>query len=206
MRTLKSLTLTFALLLSIFAATGAASAASPFKKISGGLLHVSSGVIFPARVGVFRFEQTKIYGSAGRDVGAEYDVLPLLRGDVYVYPLGSYAKDFNGEARVQLHSGDMLIIQPGTNGSVHKFDIKKTMGSALLITEFGELPKWALDDIQAAIDGQAGGNPPPQGGKDPTGSGAISQKTAASPSPGSRQFPPPPGSPPPGLRSRHGRP
>jgi hypothetical protein len=34
-------------------------------------------------------------------VGAEYDVEKLMRGDVYVYPLGTYAKDFNGEARVQ---------------------------------------------------------------------------------------------------------
>lgn len=87
--------------LSIFAAAGTASAASTFKKVSGGVLHVSSGVTFPARVGVFRFEGTKLYGSAGRDVGAEYDVEPLVRGDVYVYPMGTYGKDFNAEVRVQ---------------------------------------------------------------------------------------------------------
>lgn len=87
--------------LSIFATAETASAASTFKKVSGGLLHVSSGVIFPARVGVFRFEGTKFYGSAGRDVGAEYDVEPLVRGDVYVYPMGTYGKDFNAEVRVQ---------------------------------------------------------------------------------------------------------
>jgi hypothetical protein len=58
-------------------------------------------VIFPSRVGAFRFAGTKVYGSAGRDVGAEYNVAPVVRGDVYVYPLGTYARDFNGELRVQ---------------------------------------------------------------------------------------------------------
>jgi hypothetical protein len=101
MKTLKPLAV-IVLSLSIFAAAGTTfAAAAPFKKISGGLLHVSSGVIFPSRVGVFRFETTKLYGSAGRDVGAEYDVAPVIRGDVYVYPLGTYGKDFNAEVRVQ---------------------------------------------------------------------------------------------------------
>lgn len=84
-----------------FLTAGTASAASPFKRVSGATLHVSSGVIFPGRVGAFRFEQTKIYGSGGRDAGAEYDVVPVIRGDVYVYPLGTYGKDFNAEPRVQ---------------------------------------------------------------------------------------------------------
>jgi hypothetical protein len=76
--------------------------AAPFEKIrGGGLRHKASGVILPAGVGVFRFEGTKVYGSAGRDIGAEYDVVPLVRGDVYVYPLGTYGKDFNAELRVQ---------------------------------------------------------------------------------------------------------
>jgi hypothetical protein len=76
--------------------------AAPFEKVGGGgLRHKPSGVVFPGRVGVFRFEGTKVYGSAGRDVGAEYDVVPLVRGDVYVYPLGTYGKDFNAEVRVQ---------------------------------------------------------------------------------------------------------
>jgi hypothetical protein len=103
--------------LSCFIAVGTAAAASPFKKVRGGTLHVSSGVVFPARVNGFRFEGTKIYGSAGRDVGAEYDLMPLIRGDVYVYPLGTYAKDFNGEARVQqnaikqLYKGVKLVSQ-----------------------------------------------------------------------------------------------
>jgi hypothetical protein len=101
MRRLKFPGIAVALVFSLFAAAGTASAASPFKKIKGGLLHVSSGVILPQRVGPFRFEGTKFYGSGGRDVGAEYDVAPTIRGDVYVYPLGTYGKDFNAEVRVQ---------------------------------------------------------------------------------------------------------
>lgn len=101
MKTVRPSVVAVALFLSIFALAGTVSAASPFKKISGGVLHVSSGIIFPSRVGVFRFEGTKLYGSAGRDAGAEYDVEPLIRGDVYAYPLGTYGKDFNAELRVQ---------------------------------------------------------------------------------------------------------
>src|SRR6266478_4236080 len=101
MKTSKAFAVIAALTLSIFVAAGTASAASPFTKVSGGVLHVSSGVLFPSRVGAFRFEHTKVYGSAGRDVGAEYDVVPVIRGDVYVYPLGTYGKDFNAELRVQ---------------------------------------------------------------------------------------------------------
>jgi hypothetical protein len=97
---LKPIAVTVALFLSI-AAAGNASAASAFKKVSGGFVHVSSGVILPARVGVFRFDHTKIYGAGGRDVGAEYNVVPVIRGDVYVYPLGTYGKDFNAELRIQ---------------------------------------------------------------------------------------------------------
>ena len=101
MKTFKPFAATVAIILSIVAAAGTASAASPFKKVSGGFLHVSSGVIFPSRVGAFRFEKTKLYGSAGRDVGAEYNVEPVIRGDVYVYPIGTYGKDLNAEVRVQ---------------------------------------------------------------------------------------------------------
>ena len=80
----------------------AAAWAGSFEKTrDGGLRHKPSGVEFPARVGVFRFEGTKFYGSAGRDVGAEYDFESLVRGDVYVYPLGTYGKDFDAEVRVQ---------------------------------------------------------------------------------------------------------
>ena len=110
-----------------------------------------------------------------------------------------------GDPCTTLHAGDMLIIQPGTrgNGGVHKFDIKKTAESALLMTEFGKLPKWALDDIQASIDGQTGGDTPPVGGgKDPTGSDVVDQKAAASPSPAPPKVGPPPGPPPTGAPSR----
>lgn len=108
MKTLQRLTATGAALISILAAAGTASAAPPFRKVSGGVLHASSGVIFPSRVGAFRFEGTKVYGSAGRDVGAEYNVKPVIRGDVYVYPLGTYGKDFNSELRVQQNAINRL--------------------------------------------------------------------------------------------------
>jgi hypothetical protein len=42
-----------------------------------------------------------VYGSVGRDVSANYNVVRVVRGDVYVYPLGTYARDFNAELRVQ---------------------------------------------------------------------------------------------------------
>lgn len=106
-----------------------------------------------------------------------------------------------------LHAGDMLILQPGTRegGSVQKFDIKKTMQSARLVTEFGKLPKWALHDIQGAIDNQGGGggNPPTGGAPgDLTGLGTVDQKTNASSTPPPPNIVPPPGSPPPGAVSR----
>jgi hypothetical protein len=106
MKTSKA-SLVVALALSILMAR-AASAASPFKKITGGFLHVSSGVILPPRVGGFQFEKTKVYGSGGRDAGAEYDVAPVIRGDVYMYPLGSYGKDFNAELRAQQNAISQL--------------------------------------------------------------------------------------------------
>lgn len=101
MKTLKPFAAIAALALLILATPSNASAASPFKRVSGGTLHVPSGVIFPARVGAFRFVTTKLYGSAGRDAGAGYNVGSTIRGDVYVYPLGTYARDFKGELRVQ---------------------------------------------------------------------------------------------------------
>lgn len=101
------------------------------------------------------------------------------------------------EPCVNLGPGDMLIIQPGThgNGTVEKFDISKAIGSALLITDFGKLPKWALNDIQEGIDGAGGSGGPGGNNTDPTGHDAIDQKTATDTThPG---FIPPPGSPPP---------
>ncbi|MFZ1219441.1 MAG: hypothetical protein WAO00_09115 [Chthoniobacterales bacterium] len=101
MKALQSSALIATLALSILAAPGTALAASPFKKVSGGTLHVPSGVIFPRRVGVFQFVTTKVYGSGGRDAGAGYNAGSTIRGDLYVYPLGTYGKDFNAELRVQ---------------------------------------------------------------------------------------------------------
>ena len=128
----------------------------------------------------------------------------IIEGEACVTKLGA-----SGAPCTTLRAGDMLILQPGArgNGSVHTFDIKKTMQSAKLVTEFGKLPKWALHDIQAAINGQKGGDTPAAGGgKDPTGSDAVDQRAAASPSPASSAVAPPPG-PPPGAQARRpGRP
>jgi hypothetical protein len=101
MKSLKASLLIVAFALSIFILPGTVAAASPFKKISGGTVHVPSGVIFPPRVGAFRLVTTKVYGSAGRDAGAGYNAGSTIRGDLYVYPLGTYGKDFNAELRVQ---------------------------------------------------------------------------------------------------------
>jgi hypothetical protein len=80
-------------------------AASPFTKMSGDrLMHEASNIILPARVAMFQREATKIYGSGGRDAGAEYDLDTLVRGDVYIYPVGTYGKDFNAEVRIQQNS------------------------------------------------------------------------------------------------------
>jgi hypothetical protein len=101
MKTSKTSFFIAALAVSVFATAGPASAASPFKKVPGGTLHVASGIIFPSRVGAFQLETTKVYGSGGRDAGAQYDVVPVIRGDVYIYPMGTYGKDFDAEVRVQ---------------------------------------------------------------------------------------------------------
>jgi|GEM_PF-2553426 hypothetical protein len=84
---------------------GAASvleAASPFVKLAGdALLHKASQVVLPARIAMFEREGTRIYGSAGKDISAEYDLDMLIRGDVYVYPVGAYGKDFKSEVSIQ---------------------------------------------------------------------------------------------------------
>lgn len=108
MKTLRSSALITAFALSILTMPGSASAASTFKRVSGGTLHVPSGVIFPARVGAFQFVTTKVYGSGGRDAGAAYNVGSTIRADVYVYPLGTYGKDFNAELRVQQNAINQL--------------------------------------------------------------------------------------------------
>jgi hypothetical protein len=108
MKTLKPSALITALALSILATPGAASAAATFKKVSGGTLHVPSGIIFPSRIGAFQFGTTKIYGSGGRDAGAAYNVGSNIRADVYVFPVGTNGKDFNAELRVQQNAINQL--------------------------------------------------------------------------------------------------
>ena len=79
-----------------------ALAASPFTKSSGNrLLHVPSNIIFPSKIGLFNRIDTHVYGSGGRDVSARYQLDAFVVGDVYVYPVGTYAPDLNGEFRVQ---------------------------------------------------------------------------------------------------------
>jgi hypothetical protein len=79
-----------------------AVAASPFKKTEGNrLLHTPSGVLFPEKIGLFNRIDTKVYGSNGRDVGARYQLDTFIVGDVYVYPVGTYAQDLSGEFQVQ---------------------------------------------------------------------------------------------------------
>jgi hypothetical protein len=101
MKSLKASAVFAAVALSIFALPATAWAASPFKKVNGATVHAPSGVSFPARVGAFQFVTTKVYGSGGRDAGAGYNAGSTIRGDVYVFPVGTNGKDFNAELRVQ---------------------------------------------------------------------------------------------------------
>src|SRR2546421_6239309 len=79
-----------------------AHAASPFKKSSGNrLLHVPSNIIFPSKIGLFDRIDTHVYGSGGRDVSIRYQLDTFILADVYVYPVGLYAADLNGEFQVQ---------------------------------------------------------------------------------------------------------
>ena len=74
-------------LLAVFLVTGALNSASAadavFTKISGGrVLHKPSNIVLPSRVGLFHLAGTSVYGSGGRDAGAGYNVVQLIRGDV----------------------------------------------------------------------------------------------------------------------------
>lgn len=108
MKALQHFVATAVVVFSMFAAPGTAFTVSPFKKVSSGVLHVSSGVIFPPRVGAFRFAGTDICGAAGRDIGAQYNLPSVIRGDVFVYPMGTFGKDFNAELRVQQNAINQL--------------------------------------------------------------------------------------------------
>ena len=79
-------------------------AGSPFKKTPGnGLLHRPSNVLFPRNVGLFQRvdSDTRVYGSQGRDVSARYVLDRLIISEAYVYPVGTYGKDLNGEFKIQ---------------------------------------------------------------------------------------------------------
>jgi hypothetical protein len=79
-----------------------ADGASPFKKLSGNrLVHLPSNIVFPAKIGLFNRIDTHVYGSGGRDISARYQLDAFIVGDVYIYPVGTYAPDLNGEFRVQ---------------------------------------------------------------------------------------------------------
>jgi hypothetical protein len=86
----------------LIALLSSAEAASPFKKLSGNrLVHVPSNISFPAKIGLFNRIDTHVFGSGGRDISARYQLDAFIVGDVYVYPVGTYAPDLNGEFRVQ---------------------------------------------------------------------------------------------------------
>jgi hypothetical protein len=89
-------------LLAFFVGLVNAVAASPFKSASGNsLLHTQSNVFFSANVGLFERANTRIYDSQGRDVSARYLLDTLIIAEVYVYPVGAYAKDLSGEFQIQ---------------------------------------------------------------------------------------------------------
>ena len=89
----------FGLLAALFSS---ANAASPFKKSEGNrLLHAPSNIVFPAKVGLFDRIDTHVFGSGGRDVSVRYQLDTFIVGDVYVYPVGTYAPDLNSEFRIQ---------------------------------------------------------------------------------------------------------
>ena len=127
----------------------------------------------------------------------------VLEGEACVKKIGKHGTT---EPCTTLHSGEMLMLQPGTRNinTVQKFDIKKTVNSANLITKFGKLPKWARDDLQTAIqhqgNGGGNGNNSPGGNNkdDPTGVGTLDQRAAASPTPPPAK---PDLSPPPGIHN-----
>ena len=89
-------------LLFCFSVAGSTTVASPFSKKSGDLLvHNASNIVLPGRVGLFVRSDIKPFDKAGRDVGIGYDLDHLIRGDVYIYPVGAYGKDLTSEFQIQ---------------------------------------------------------------------------------------------------------
>jgi hypothetical protein len=76
----------------------AAASAGPFEKApGGGLRHKPSGVIFPARVGLFQSAGPTVFDRKGADVGVKYYLAQLIIADVYAYPAGSSRDAFDKE-------------------------------------------------------------------------------------------------------------
>ena len=76
----------------------AAVSAGPFEKVpGGGLRHKASGVIFPARVGLFQSAGSRTYDRKGADVGMQYFLPQFILVDVYAYPAGSSRSAFDKE-------------------------------------------------------------------------------------------------------------
>jgi hypothetical protein len=78
-----------------------ANAASPFSKTGDRMVHKASGIVLPARVGLFERSEMKPFDKAGRDVGVGYDLDHLIKGDIYIYPVGAYGKDLSSEFQIQ---------------------------------------------------------------------------------------------------------
>jgi hypothetical protein len=98
---------TAARLILVICCANVAAAASPkqssAKKEDDLIIHEPSRVLLPSRIGLFQRSDFKPFDKAGRDVGAGYDVDHLIRGDVYIYPVGApgYGHDLPGEFQVQ---------------------------------------------------------------------------------------------------------
>jgi hypothetical protein len=67
----------------------------------GGQRHKPSGVVFPARVGLFQSAGPRTYDSKGRDVSVKYVLDRLIIADVYSYPAGASRSAFDAEFATQ---------------------------------------------------------------------------------------------------------
>ena len=110
------------------------------------------------------------------------------------------------EPCLEIGPGELITLRDGATSFTEKkkFDIKRLASTGKLFTGFSnKLPKFALQEIQIAVDQQQqeNGGPPPGGGyTDPTGTNKVDQKTAASSEPTPRATPH--GSPPGARRDR----
>jgi hypothetical protein len=102
----------------------------------------------------------------------------LLEGQGCVRKNGNVSGDC-----ITLHGGDMLLYKDGKFTDVKHIDVLKITQTAGLLTDFGKLPKWCLDALQAVIDAQQNGGGPAGGYTDPTGQDSVDEKTNAGPTP-----------------------